>query len=95
MVFMKNIVRKLCSPILNMFESDEDEYDYRKSHRTILLVLGGLCFIIASVSFFFTLKTGEFAGIIPISVFFITGLVCEIVGLLGSDKAVARIWKRK
>jgi hypothetical protein len=91
---MKDVMRKLCSPILEMFESGEGKYDYRKSHRTILLVLGALCFIIASVSLFFTLKTGEFAGIIPIAVFFITGLVCEIVGLLGSDQAVARIWKR-
>ncbi|WP_414680263.1 hypothetical protein [Marinomonas sp. 2405UD66-6] len=92
---MRSVMRKLCAPILNMFESGEGEYDYKKSHRTILLVLGLLCFVIATVSLVFTLKTGEFAGIIPIAVFGITGIVCEIVGLLGSDQAVARIWKRR
>lgn len=92
---MKEMMKKLCSPILNMFESGEGEYDYKKSHRVILLVLGVLCFVIASVSLVFTLKTGEFAGIIPIAVFGITGIVCEVVGLLGSDQAVARIWKRR
>lgn len=91
---MKKIMKKLCSPVLNMFETGAGKYDYRKSHRTILLVLGGLCFVIALVSLVFTLKTGEFAGIIPIALFFVTGVVCEIVGLLGSDQAVARIWKR-
>jgi hypothetical protein len=38
--------------------------------------------------------TGEFAGIIPIMLFLLTGLVCGVVGLLGNDRAVARIWKR-
>ncbi|MDE8602713.1 hypothetical protein M3I01_007215 [Marinomonas sp. RSW2] len=91
---MKEVMRKLCSPLLGMFESGEGEYDYRPSHRTILIVLGLLCFVIASVSLTVTMMTGEFAGIIPIMLFLLTGLVCEIVGLLGNDRAVARIWKR-
>jgi hypothetical protein len=93
-VFMKEAMRKLCSPLLGMFESGEGEYDYRPSHRTILIVLGLLCFVIASISLTVTMMTGEFAGIIPIMLFLLTGLVCEIVGLLGNDRAVARIWKR-
>lgn len=91
---MKETMRKLCSPLLGMFESGEGEYDYRPSHRTILIVLGLLCFVIASISLTVTMMTGEFAGIIPIMLFLLTGLVCEIVGLLGNDRAVARIWKR-
>lgn len=91
---MKEAMRKLCSPLLGMFESGEGEYDYRPSHRTILIVLGLLCFVIASISLTVTMMTGEFAGIIPIMLFLLTGLVCEIVGLLGNDRAVARIWKR-
>jgi hypothetical protein len=92
---MKEMMRRLCAPILGMFESGEGQYDYRKSHRTILLVLGGLCFVIAFVSLFFTLKTGEYAGVIPILVFTLTGIVCEVVGCFGSDQAVARIWKSR
>jgi hypothetical protein len=92
---MKESMRKLCHPVLRMFESGEGEYDYKPSHRTILIVLGGLCLVIASVSLIMTLKTGEVAGFIPIILFFLTGLVCEVVGWLGSDRAVARIWKRR
>lgn len=91
---MKAVMRKLCSPLLKLFESGEGEYDYRPSHRKILIVLGLLCFVIASVSLTVTMITNEFAGIIPIMVFLLTGLVCEIVALLGNDRAVARIWKR-
>ncbi|MGO2235178.1 hypothetical protein B6N13_22850 [Marinomonas sp. UCMA 3892] len=91
---MKDVLRKICSPVLGIFESGEGDFDYKSSHRTILIVLGLLCFLIGSVSLVMTLMTGEAAGIIPIMVFFLMGLVCEIVGLLGSDRAVARIWKR-
>ncbi|TYL48360.1 hypothetical protein [Marinomonas sp. IMCC 4694] len=94
---MKEILRKLCSPVLSLFESSEGEgeYEYKPSHRTILIVLGLLCLVIASVSLMVTIMTGEAAGIIPIMMFLFTGLVCEIVGWLGSDRAVARIWKRR
>jgi len=91
---MKEAMRALCSPLLGMFESGDGEFEYKKSYRTILLVLGLLCLVISSISLIVTIMTGEFAGIIPIMVFLLTGLVCEIVGLLGSDRAVARIWKR-
>ncbi|NVK72425.1 hypothetical protein C0J08_07555 [Marinomonas sp. CT5] len=91
---MKSLLRKLCFPVLSMFESGEGEYDYKPSHRTILIVLGGLCLVIASASLAVTLVTRELAGVIPILLFLLTGLICEIVGLLGTDRAVARIWKR-
>ena len=91
---MKAVLRKLCSPVLGIFESGEGEFDYKSSHRTILIVLGLLCLVIASISLAMTLMTSEPAGVIPILVFLLTGLVCEIVGLLGTDRAVARIWKR-
>lgn len=94
---MKETLRKLCSPVLKVFESSEGEgeYEYKPSHRTILIVLGFLCLVIASVSLTVTIITSEVAGIIPIMLFLLTGLVCEMVGCLGSDRAVARIWKRR
>lgn len=92
---MKEVLRKLCSPVLNMFETGEGQYDYKPSHRTILLVLGCLCFVIALVSLLFAIKAEELAGGIPVAVFSITGLVCHIVGFLGTDQAVAKIWKSK
>lgn len=92
---MKTVFRKLCSPILGVFESGEGEYVYKSSHRRILIVLGGICLVISIISLIATIQTSEFGGILPILVFFITGLVCEIVGLLGTERAVARIWSRK
>ncbi|MCB5162213.1 hypothetical protein [Marinomonas algarum] len=91
---MKERLQKLCAPILGLFESHQGDYDYKPSHRLILIVLGLLCFLIAAISLAVTMMTGEMAGIVPIALFGITGVVCEIVGLLGSDRAVARIWKR-
>jgi len=88
-------MRKLFAPVLNMFESGEGEYVYRSSHRKILMVLGGLCFLLASVSLLLTISTAELGGILPSVFFLITGVVCEIVALLGTDRAVARIWSRK
>tara|TARA_R110001606_G_scaffold387817_1_gene552768 strand:+ start:1152 stop:1430 length:279 start_codon:yes stop_codon:yes gene_type:complete len=91
---MKAILRKLCSPVLGMFESGEGKFEYKPSYRTILIVLGLLCLVISSASLVMTLMTSEPAGVIPILLFLLTGLVCEIVGLLGTDRAVARIWKK-
>ncbi|RBO83915.1 hypothetical protein [Marinomonas aquiplantarum] len=91
---MKAVLEKLCSPILNLFEDGEGAYDYKPSHRKVLITLGVLCLVIGAISIYVTLVTGQFAGMIPIVLFCGTGLVCEVVGLLGSDRAVARIWKR-
>lgn len=92
---MKAVLRKLCSPILGLFESGNEAYVYKPSHRKVLVILGMLCLIISLVSLVFTIKTSEPGGVLPILVFFMTGLVCEIVSLLGSERAVARIWSRK
>lgn len=92
---MKVFMRKVFSPILNMFEAGEGDYTYRPSHRKILIILGGLCFVLSSGSVFLTISASELGGILPSAFFFITGLVCQIVALLGTDRAVARIWSRK
>ena len=39
---MKNALRSLFAPVLNVFEKGTDEYVYKPSHRTILLVVGTL-----------------------------------------------------
>ncbi|MCV2403204.1 hypothetical protein OFY17_09970 [Marinomonas sp. C2222] len=91
---MKKLFRKLFSPILSIFEKGEGEYNYKKSHRTILAVFGLLCFLIGSISLTFALGLGEPVGFIPVLLFYTTGLVCEVVAWLGTDRAVARIWKR-
>lgn len=92
---MKVLMRKICSPLLNVFENGEGKYAYRPSHRKILIIAGLLFFILASFSLFLTLKASLLGGLLPTIFFFIVGLVCEVVGLLGNDTAVARMWKSK
>ncbi len=89
---MKTAFRKLFSPILNYFESGEGEFVYRKSHRTILIVVGILFLMLSTISIVAALAAAQFAAFIPIIVFFFAGLVCLVVGSLGNDRAVATIW---
>jgi hypothetical protein len=37
----------------------------------------------------------ELAGFLPFLVFFLIGFICALVGLLGNDRAVSKIWSRK
>ncbi len=92
---MKSTLRYICSPILNHFESGEGPYSYKKSHRTILIVVGSLFLVLSSLSVGAIVATSQLGAAIPILVFFITGLVCLIVGGLGTDRAVAKIWGSK
>jgi hypothetical protein len=92
---MKFAFRKLFSPILHYFESGEGEFNYRKSHRTILIIVGGLFLFLASLSALMALDAAQFGAFIPIVIFFIAGFVCILVGSLGNDRAVATIWGSK
>jgi len=65
---------------------------YRQSHRKILLVVGFLFLVLSGVSLFFSIFAETFSALLPIVLFFVISLVCFVVGLLGSDSAVARIW---
>ena len=92
---MKEFLRKVFSPILNPFESGDDNYAYRPSHRKILIVVGALFLVLSTGAAAVTVVAELYGGRIPVAVFLAVGLVCEVVGLLGSDKAVARMWKSK
>ncbi len=92
---MKAVLRKICSPVLNIFESGSNEFVYRPSHRKILIAVGVLFLIIAGAAISISISVEQYAGLMPGSIFLIVGLVCEIVALLGNDKAVANMWKSK
>ena len=89
---MKDRLRKLCWPILRFFESDEPAPNYNPSHRTILVGVSVLFFILAAASALFAYYSGIAGALIPIFVFFGVGLVAMVVATLGSDSAVAKIW---
>jgi len=92
---MKNLLRKLFLPVLRIFESGEGEYIYKKSHRKILLFVGVLFLLLSAISAVSAINSSQIAGLIPFLVFFLVGAVCEVIGLLGSDRAVAKIWGSK
>jgi hypothetical protein len=92
---MKKILRNICLPILRIFESGEVEYRYKKSHRTILIVVGVLFLVLSTVSAVSAITASQMGGLIPVIVFFVVGFVCQVIGLLGNDHAVAKIWGSK
>lgn len=92
---MKNLLRKLASPILNPLENAEGDYAYSPSHRLILKVMGILFIGIAAAGLYFSLKVEQMAGLLPVILFGGIGLLCLIVAFVGSDKAVAKLWRNR
>ena len=89
---MKVQLKKVFSPILNIFEKGEGDFRYKGSYRTILIAVGALFLLLSLVSLVAAFYSGELGAWIPFIVFFSVGSVCEIVGFLGSDRAVSKIW---
>ena len=92
---MKQLFRKIFAPLLKVFESGTGEFSYRKSHRTALIAVGALFWVISTISGIAASAMTEAATWIPVIVFFLGGMVCLVLGLLGNDRAVATIWGSK
>lgn len=92
---MKEILRRVFWPILSFFEKGDHAEGYRPSHRKILVAVGFLFLLLSGVSLLAALVAGTLSALFPIILFFVISLVCFVVGLLGSDSAVARIWGRR
>ena len=91
---MKDTLAKLFWPILKFFETDEVPTNYKPSHRVILIVVGALFMVLTAGSVAAAYFSGQVGALIPVLVFFSVGTVTLVVGLLGSDSAVAKIWGR-
>lgn len=89
---MKSKLQELFSPVLDYFESGEGDYSYKESHRTILVVIGILFLLLSLVSLAAAIVTEQIAAVFPFLIFFSAGTVCVIVGGLGSNRAVAKLW---
>lgn len=92
---MKNALQRLCRPVLAWFEKGEPAASYRPSHRMILLAVAALFLLLFAVSLYLALSAGQLGALIPVVAFFVVSSVSLIVGTLGSDIAVARIWGLK
>lgn len=93
-IMMKSLFRKLFSPLLALFESGTGEYVYQESHRKILIIFGVIFTSLAS--FVLYLAWGQDSGyLFPVIIFGAAGIVSLIIGWLGSDRAVSKIWGSK
>ena len=89
---MKTTLRKLFAPILNIFESGDGPYAYKKSHRTILKVVGALFLFLSTAVFGAGYVYAQAGAVLPGLVFLAVGLTCIIVSTLGTDRAVSKMW---
>ena len=92
---MKSVLRQMFKPILSTFEEQEGGFEYKPSHRSILKVVGTLFFILSLASLTACIVSGQLWAMLPVIVFFAIGLVCMVVGFLGADKGVAKIWNSR
>jgi hypothetical protein len=89
---MKKVLRKVFWPILSFFETNEEPGEYKDSYRFVLKIVGVLFLFLSVVSAFAGYSVGQVGALIPVLVFFSVGLVAMVLGLLGSDAAVSKIW---
>jgi len=91
---MRKIFRTIFAPLLKIFESGSDPYIHKSSNRVILIVVGGLFCGLAAFGLW--LAMGADPGyLLPVFIFGGAGLVCLLVGVLGTDRAVAKLWGSK
>ena len=80
------------SPILNIFEKGNEPFEIKPSSRKILIVLSLLFTFLASVVFYLKPSDADNTYYLPIVIFGGIAFIGLIVGLLGTDRAVAKIW---
>ncbi|MDR5907773.1 hypothetical protein [Franzmannia qiaohouensis] len=89
---MKDILRRVFWPILRFFETSENSGAHKKSHRVALNIVGVLFILLSFGSAVAGYTSGQIAAFIPVLVFFSVGLVAVVLGTLGSNAAVSKIW---
>ncbi|MDZ7783352.1 MAG: hypothetical protein U5K56_10645 [Halioglobus sp.] len=92
---MKESLRRLFWPVLKTFESGEGDFSYRESHRKILFAVGGLFLLLALGSLYASIKAATYGGLFPGAIFLSIGVVSTLVASLGSNRAVAKIWRNR
>ncbi|MDG6778927.1 hypothetical protein QCB44_09425 [Thiomicrorhabdus sp. zzn3] len=92
---MKNLLLKLAAPILNPLENAEGDFEYSPSHRKVLKVMGFMFVSLGFVGAYFSLLANQIAGLFPVLIFVAIGLLSLLVAYLGSDKAVAKLWRNR
>jgi hypothetical protein len=89
---MKDAGRKFFWFILRFFEKGDEDYPYKPSYRTALNAVGVLFLVLVGVSLYFGTLLSGYGFLVPTIVFFAAGVTCIVVGVFGTDRAIARIW---
>ncbi len=89
---MKNSLRAIFSPILNYFEKGDEPYTYKPLNRKILIFMSTLFLSLAIVVAYLSRENSDLGYLIPVVVFSAIALIGLVVGLLGNDRAVTKIW---
>jgi hypothetical protein len=92
---MKQVLIKVFWPLLRIFETGEEAVGYKKSHRVILIIMGVLFLGLSFGSAWAGHVSDELGALIPVVVFFGLGFVAVMLGTLGSNAAVCKIWGPK
>ena len=88
---MIQILKNIFSPILNIFENNNDEFIYRSLNRKIVLFISVVFSLLAFALPLFMPKLIQMGYWFVMLVFGALSFVGLIVGILGSDKAVAKL----
>lgn len=89
---MNVFLRRVFAPILNFFEKGNEPYHYKPLNRKILIVMSALFLGLALSVLYFIPADADKGYYFPVVVFSIIAIVGLVVGLLGTDRAVAKIW---
>jgi|TARA_B110001469_G_C9285704_1_gene157392 hypothetical protein len=89
---MKPILRSLFSPILNIFEKGSDVYAYKPLNRKILIFMGTIFAGLTALVLKFVPDGVGISFLIPVIVFGAVAVVTLVVGFLGNERAVSKIW---
>lgn len=88
---MKNTLKTIFSPILNIFENNNDEFIYRSLNRKIVLFISIVFSLLAFALPAYMPQLVEMGYWFVMVVFGGLSFVGLVVGFLGSDKAVAKL----
>lgn len=88
---MKNTFKTIFSAILNIFEKNNDEFIYRSLNRKIVLFISSVFFLLAFALPAYMSQLIEMGYWFVMLVFGALSTVGLIVGILGTDKAVAKL----
>jgi hypothetical protein len=92
---MKTLLQKIFSPLLSKFESGAGEYNYQRSHRLILVVVGSLFSFLTAGILAVGINSDGWGFLFPSIIFGGVGFSCIVIAGLGSERAVARVWSSK